>query len=162
MAVEKPDSAVRGCRRKMELNFDKLARECGEEAARIALDGYEYRGKTIRQWIEILSSKDGMPDPLKTIQAMTYCVKRDCSHCPELNNSIEKEDDCRAALMEDALALLKADNAPVPCKDCKFGKFNGLEWLCEKHSGHKDGLGEDVLYSEWHSGDWYCSDGERK
>ena len=65
-------------------------------------------------------------------------------------------------MIPDAIALLKTYKKVVLCKDCRFGKPNGLEWLCEKHSCHKDSLGEDAIYSEWHSGEWFCADGERK
>jgi len=50
----------------------------------------------------------------------------------------------------------------VRCKECRFGTDEGIEYACDKHSGHKDVLGEDVHYNEWHSGNWFCADGERR
>lgn len=50
----------------------------------------------------------------------------------------------------------------VRCKHCKHGKCTGIEYLCDKHSGHVNILGEDRQYQEYHDGDWYCADGERR
>lgn len=50
----------------------------------------------------------------------------------------------------------------INCKECRYGLYNGMEYLCDKHSGHEDRLGEDQYYKEWHNGNWFCADGERK
>lgn len=50
----------------------------------------------------------------------------------------------------------------VTCSKCKHGLFNGIDHLCDLHSGHEDRFGEDKYYKEWHYGDWFCADGDRK
>jgi len=57
----------------------------------------------------------------------------------------------------------EADAAPVVrCKECRHGESAGTEWICDKHSGHINILGEDRHYKEWHDGNWFCADGERR
>ena len=54
-----------------------------------------------------------------------------------------------------------ADVRPVvTCGKCKYGKYTGTEWFCDKHSGHADKLGEDASYHEYHSKHWFCADGD--
>lgn len=48
------------------------------------------------------------------------------------------------------------------CKNCKFGLYNGTEYLCDRHSGHVNRFGEDQYYKEWHNGNYFCADGERR
>lgn len=50
----------------------------------------------------------------------------------------------------------------VRCRNCRYGECTGIEWRCDKHSGHVNVLGEDKHYQEHHDGDWYCADGERR
>lgn len=50
----------------------------------------------------------------------------------------------------------------VTCGKCKYGKYTGTEWFCDKHSGHADKFGEDASYHEYHSKHWFCADGERR
>lgn len=50
----------------------------------------------------------------------------------------------------------------VHCKDCKYGLYTCTEYLCDKHSGHENRLGEDQYYKELHNGNWFCADGERR
>ena len=50
----------------------------------------------------------------------------------------------------------------VRCGQCKYGKHTGIEWLCDKHSGHADRFGEDASYHEYHSKHWFCADGEKR
>ena len=55
------------------------------------------------------------------------------------------------------------DAVPViRCCFCQHGKPTGTEYLCDKHSGHENALGEDRRYEEYHSGEWYCADGKRR
>lgn len=56
-----------------------------------------------------------------------------------------------------------ADVRPVvTCGKCKYGKYTGTEWFCDKHSGHAEKFGEDASYHEYHSKHWFCADGEEK
>jgi hypothetical protein len=56
-----------------------------------------------------------------------------------------------------------ADVRPVvTCGKCKYGKYTGTEWFCDKHSGHADKFGEDASYHEYHSKHWFCADGEKR
>lgn len=56
-----------------------------------------------------------------------------------------------------------ADVRPVvTCGKCKYGKYTGIEWFCDKHSGHADKFGEDASYHEYHSKHWFCADGEER
>lgn len=56
-----------------------------------------------------------------------------------------------------------ADVRPVvTCGKCKYGKYTGTEWFCDKHSGHADKFGEDASYNEYHSKHWFCADGEAR
>lgn len=50
----------------------------------------------------------------------------------------------------------------VTCGKCKYGKYTGTSWFCDKHSGHADKFGEDASYHEYHSKHWFCADGEEK
>lgn len=50
----------------------------------------------------------------------------------------------------------------VTCGKCKYGKYTGVSWFCDKHSGHADKFGEDASYHEYHSKYWFCADGEEK
>ena len=59
--------------------------------------------------------------------------------------------------------LPAADVRPVvTCGKCKYGKYTGTEWFCDKHSGHADKFGEDASYHEYHSKHWFCADGEAR
>lgn len=56
-----------------------------------------------------------------------------------------------------------ADVRPVvTCGKCKYGKYTGTEWFCDKHSGHADKFGEDASYHEYHSKHWFCADGDAR
>ena len=56
-----------------------------------------------------------------------------------------------------------ADVRPVvTCGKCKYGKYTGTEWFCDKHSGHADKFGEDASYHEYHSKHWFCADGKKR
>ena len=56
-----------------------------------------------------------------------------------------------------------ADVRPVvTCGKCEHGKYTGIEWFCDKHSGHADKFGEDASYHEYHSKHWFCADGEAR
>lgn len=60
-------------------------------------------------------------------------------------------------------AIPAADVVPVVrCWECKYGEHTGIEWFCDKHSGHADRFGEDASYHEYHSKYWFCADGERR
>ena len=60
-------------------------------------------------------------------------------------------------------AITAADVRPViTCGKCKYGKYTGTEWFCDKHSGHADKFGEDASYHEYHSKHWFCADGEER
>ena len=50
----------------------------------------------------------------------------------------------------------------VTCEHCKHSNYTGLSYLCDKHSGHKDVLGEDERYYEYHYRGWFCADGEKR
>lgn len=64
---------------------------------------------------------------------------------------------------KDVTRLLSLDVRPVvTCGKCKYGKYTGTEWFCDKHSGHADKFGEDASYHEYHSKHWFCADGEDK
>lgn len=68
----------------------------------------------------------------------------------------------RVDIIEDALELLKEQEPIIRCKDCKYGLYTGTEYLCDRHSGHANIFGEDQYYKEWHNGNWFCADGERR
>jgi hypothetical protein len=60
-------------------------------------------------------------------------------------------------------AIPAADVRPVvTCGKCKYGKYTGTSWFCDKHSGHADKFGEDASYHEYHSKHWFCADGEER
>ena len=59
--------------------------------------------------------------------------------------------------------MTRRDVRPVvTCGKCKYGKYTGIEWFCDKHSGHADKFGEDASHSEYHSEYWFCADGVKK
>ena len=70
----------------------------------------------------------------------------------------------RYKLFENCIEAIPAADVVevVRCKDCKYGNSVGVEYRCEKHSGHKNMLGEDAQYSEYHSAYWYCADGMKE
>lgn len=70
---------------------------------------------------------------------------------------------CRHIDPTEVHLLPAADVRPVvTCGKCKYGKYTGTEWFCDKHSGHADKFGEDVSYHEYHSKHWFCADGEAR
>ena len=74
------------------------------------------------------------------------------------------DDDWEPEYAADRLSdIPAADVRPVvTCGKCKYGKYTGTEWFCDKHSGHADKFGEDASYHEYHSKHWFCADGEEK
>lgn len=106
-----------------------------------------------------------MPDREKVINGLIHCTAWSGLHeCqPKVGDDCPYEDeaDCQLSLMRDALALLKEQEI-IRCKDCKYGLYTGTEYLCDRHSGHVNRFGEDQYYKEWHNGNWYCADGERR
>lgn len=67
------------------------------------------------------------------------------------------------AAIEEIKTIPAADAVEVVrCGQCKYGKYTGTEWFCDKHSGHVDVFGEDASYHEYHSKYFFCSDGERR
>jgi len=71
--------------------------------------------------------------------------------------------DCRDDCATNIKAIPAADVVSVTrCSECKHATHIGVEYKCEKHSGNEERLGEDAQYSEFHSGAWFCADGERK
>lgn len=67
------------------------------------------------------------------------------------------------AVEEMLKSIPAADVRPVvTCGKCKYGKYTGTEWFCDKHSGHADKFGEDASYHEYHSEHWFCADGEER
>ena len=97
-----------------------------------------------------------MTDREKVIKGLEVCRDMDnppgyrftsCDpDCPYHGNG------CARRLKEDALALLKEQDAVVRCKDCKAWKqYDDMN------------LGECGLYPEYNKmGDWFCNFGERK
>lgn len=60
--------------------------------------------------------------------------------------------------------LAAAQTQIVRCRNCEYGEDTGIEWRCNKHSHSRNdnALGEDRHYIEYHHGDWFCADGERR
>lgn len=60
--------------------------------------------------------------------------------------------------------LAAAQTQIVRCRNCEHGENTGIEWRCNKHSHSRNdnALGEDRHYIEYHHGDWFCADGERR
>ena len=70
---------------------------------------------------------------------------------------------CLQAAADGIEQIPAADVRPVvTCGKCKYGKYTGTEWFCDKHSGHADKFGEDASYHEYHSKYWFCADGEER
>lgn len=104
-----------------------------------------------------------MADKRKTI----YNIERCISHVPDACRDSSKYGTwdtmvCVEELLPDALELLKEQETIIRCKDCKYGLYTGTEYLCDRHSGHVNRFGEDQYYKEWHDGNWFCADGERR
>lgn len=94
-----------------------------------------------------------------------FCESADINGCvdlPKNNGSCKKG--CRHCTSGKELdEIPDADVRPVvTCGKCKYGKYTGTEWFCDKHSGHADKFGEDASYHEYHSKHWYCADGEAR
>lgn len=91
--------------------------------------------------------------------------------CAECMDACEEFDgiyaDCNQCMLEGVKLKLRdlpaADVRPVvTCGKCKYGKYTGTEWFCDKHSGHADKFGEDASYHEYHNKHWFCADGEAR
>ena len=89
-------------------------KEMGEKAAKEALDTFEYNGKTLREWIEIIASNDG--DTISR-KAAIETAKKMYVACD--TNSIDDYE----MLMEEALKAL-------PSAEPKRGEWihNGSQW----------------------------------
>ena len=89
-------------------------------------------------------------DREKVIKGLECCnqVEEGCEVCPYYNDF----NGCMLELREDALALLKEQEAVIRCKDCKHYNIIG----CSK------GFGWCERYDIGHADDWFCADGERK
>ena len=100
-----------------------------------------------------------MPDKEKVIKGLESCVKSDwevCMNkvCPYAPKESYNFACCRYKVMEDALELLKEQEAVVRCKDCKHGKVNPCsEFTTCFHEG-------SCLYGNTRKSDWFCADGE--
>ncbi len=107
-----------------------------------------------------------MTDKEKVIRGLECCgystFMDKCQECPYDGK------DCFKRLKADALALLKAQEPRVRCKDCKhfpvdegdktwIGGF-GLAFPDDKCPCKC----EDGFYSWMPEDDWYCADGERR
>lgn len=82
----------------------------------------------------------------------------------EALKAVFEEDGHLSAYVEEMIdSVPAADVRPVvTCGKCKYGKYTGIEWFCDKHSGHADKFGEDASYHEYHSKHWFCADGEER
>lgn len=109
-----------------------------------------------------------MDDIKEVITGLECCYKYEtqpasgliCEECPY--NKENGLGTCSELMLKDALELLKEHELIIRCKDCKYGLYTGIEYLCDKHSGHANRFGEDQYYKEWHNGNWFCADGERR
>ena len=82
--------------------------------------------------------------------------KTSCGICPYKDVQTEEQIDlggieCIAVLHDDALALLKEQEAVVRCKDCNY--YDGDENI---------GIGTCVKNGVCSTPDWFCADGESK
>ena len=82
-----------------------------------------------------------MPDRGKVIKALEVCVNNGFTSCEGCPYDYPDRVGCQA--IDDALALLKEQEAVVRCKDCKHNA------QCEIAFGCNGNL------------EWYCADGER-
>ena len=128
----------------------------------------------------------------KVIKGIECCTEGGCSDCPYYKNCDIFDDYLIGTLIKDVLEVLKehewqiknrdesiekareeikwlrgmlkeqVQEQIVHCKECKYGLYTGTEYHCDKHSGHENRLGEDQYYKEWHNGNWFCADGERR
>ena len=88
----------------------------------------------------------------KVIKGLEICKERKycCPECPYYDRDAEMG--CHSnELMADALAMLKEQPHIVRCKDCRYGEKMGAN--TEVYCNYRPGF---------HSGDWFCADGERK
>ena len=46
----------------------------------------------------------------------------------------------------------------ITCGECIHSEPTGVEYICKKHSGHREIMGEQVQYTEYHGADWFCAD----
>ena len=81
-----------------------------------------------------------------------------CDDCPDT--------DCVHCIIMDAI-----NNAPtvdavevVRCKDCKHSVWDEENemWKCTESADYDEDAGEWFGFYEYHNGDFFCADGERK
>lgn len=60
-------------------------------------------------------------------------------------------------ILNDAIALLKEQDAVVRCKDCKYGRKHNVNIIeCMKAHDY------NLEHQEFHHENWFCADGERR
>ena len=91
-------------------------------------------------------------DREKVIKGLECCSNSQKNRC-EANNCPYWVSECCCIddMLNDALALLKEQEAVVRCKDCKYGEPWGVLIGCGKSKG----------FGITHNPEWFCADGER-
>ena len=90
------------------MKFPKIS-EMAKEVAEKAFDEYEYQGKTIRQWVEILKDYD---DKQTTLQRIVERLEEYGSIWVEYNESMSKDEIAESVLRqakERAIEIVKEE-----------------------------------------------------
>ena len=85
------------------------------------------------------------------INGLECCSKGDCADCDNCTyRGVKTDVPCESTLMRNALALLKAQEVVVRCKDCIYWKSNLLTHFWKPC---------DVVSTD---DNWYCPCGKRR
>ena len=130
-------------------------KELGEIAAKEALDTFEYNGKTLREWIEIISAAElgtnlaEVGTDLVSRQAVKdiFTELYGISAIGSVFDKYEWADICETTANE--LPSVQPDI--IRCKDC--------EWWTKQENSIQ---GRCALHKMYPSGNWYCGTARRR
>ena len=105
-------------------------KEMAQNVAEKALDEYEYKGKTLRQWIEIIyNSEHGT----NLAEVGTDCISRQAAITQLSHNKNKGDDEWELAVENDIQTIWKLPSAHpeiIRCRECKFA--SGDSRICMK------------------------------
>ena len=141
--------------------MDEFAKNVAEKA----LDEYEYKGKTLRQWIEIILATDnnvGTKVGTNLAEVGTDCISRraatDALRKMQTYKMFSGDDMLlidQAGAMTELMLLPPAEPKIIRCKDCKNWDTT---WTNDFSPNYHYCPMVDGVRKE----DWFCADAERR
>lgn len=152
-------------------------KEFGEKVAKEALDVFEYKGKTLRQWVEIIASNDGDTISRKAaIEAVgKLCDECDnggwCGECridypgkdaksvlealPSLDEPSQVAMDISRIIENEKDMRVIAQPEIIRCKDCKY-------WDTTWQNDYAPNYHYCPMIDGTHRNNFYCAYAERR